>query len=191
MSELYIGLMSGTSLDGVDAVLVDLSGSQPTMIANHYTEFTAELRQTILALCQSGENEINRLGQLDILLGKAFALSVNTLLEKNNISPQKIRAIGSHGQTIRHHPEQQFTLQIGDPNIIAAETGITTVADFRRRDMAHGGQGAPLVPAFHQSIFGNNKNRAIVNIGGIANVTLLNGSVIGFDTGPGNTLLDA
>jgi anhydro-N-acetylmuramic acid kinase len=194
MSELYIGLMSGTSVDGIDAALVDLSNHQPKLIANHYQKYSPDLRQEILALCQPGIDEINRLGTLDVKLGKAFADAANTLLKIHSIKPKTIRAIGSHGQTVRHHPAQQFTLQIADPNIIAAETKITTVADFRRRDMALGGQGAPLVPAFHQALFSEQKNdRVILNIGGIANVTLLekNGRVSGFDTGPGNTLLDA
>jgi anhydro-N-acetylmuramic acid kinase len=192
MTELYIGLMSGTSADGIDAALVDFTQSYPNVIATHYNKYTPQLRQAILGLCQPGANEINRLGELDITLGKTFAKAVNTLLENQRISSRQIRAIGCHGQTIRHHPERQFTLQIGDPNVITAETGITTVADFRRRDIAHGGQGAPLVPAFHQQIFTEkNISRVIVNIGGIANVTLLANSVLGFDTGPGNTLLDA
>lgn len=198
MSDLFIGLMSGTSLDGIDAALVDFSHHKPNVIATHYTPHSAPLRAQILALCQPGENEIQRMGELDIILGKAFGLAVNELLSKQKLSAQDIVAIGSHGQTIRHHPHQPhaFTLQIGDPNTIAAETGITTVADFRRKDIALGGHGAPLVPAFHQHLFANAKhNLAIVNIGGIANVTLLPvnqpENIIGFDTGPGNVLLDA
>jgi len=193
--EFYIGLMSGTSADGIDAALVDFSESSPKLIATYYSPYSSSLREKIHALCAPGENEIERLAEIDVLLGKAFANTVNTLLKNQAISPEKIHAIGSHGQTIRHYPKLTFTLQIGDPNIIAAETGIVTVADFRRKDLAFGGQGAPLVPAFHQQIFSaKEKNRAIVNIGGIANVTLLsphNESVLGFDTGPGNTLLDA
>lgn len=194
MAELYIGLMSGTSVDGIDAVLVDFSRPQPQLVGTYYQEFASDLRQSILALCHPGEDEINRLGKLDVTLGKAFAHVVNTLLENHSIKPKAIRAIGSHGQTIRHHPYHQFTLQIGDPNIIAAHTGITTIADFRRRDLAYEGQGAPLVPAFHQMIFAKkNLNRIVLNLGGIANVTLLFGNekILGFDTGPGNTLLDA
>jgi anhydro-N-acetylmuramic acid kinase len=195
MSELYIGLMSGTSADGIDAALVDFQHAQPQLIATHYVPYPTQIRQAIFDLCQPGADEINRLGVLDVLLGKAFASAANTLLQKNNLTATAVRAIGSHGQTVRHHPTRQFSLQIGDPNIIASETGITTVADFRRRDMAHGGQGAPLVPAFHQAIFASDTiDRAIVNIGGIANITLLPAhapqSILGFDTGPGNTLLD-
>lgn len=198
MTELYIGLMSGTSADGIDAALVNFSGDHPSLVASHYTPHPEALRTKILELCQTGSNEVERLGELDHLLGKAFAKAANELLEEQSIPKANIRAIGSHGQTIRHRPQQPtpFTLQIGDPNIIAAETGITTIADFRRKDIALGGEGAPLVPAFHQHVFSSNKtNRAIVNIGGIANVTLLpcsrNDSLIGFDTGPGNVLLDA
>lgn len=195
MSELYIGLMSGTSVDGIDAALVDFSDSQSKLIGSFYQEYTPDIRQLILSLCQSSSDEINRMGDLDVTLGKAFANAVKALLKNQGMAPSSIKAIGSHGQTIRHHPGRQFTLQIGDPNIIAAETGITTVADFRRRDIAHGGQGAPLVPAFHQHIFSHlENNRVVVNIGGIANMTLLPAeerNIVGFDTGPGNTLIDA
>jgi anhydro-N-acetylmuramic acid kinase len=197
MTELYIGLMSGTSCDGIDAALVDLSNIKPVIIATHYTSYPQALRKQILDLCEPGDNEIKRLGELDVLLGKEFAHAANCLLQDQALSPTAIKAIGSHGQTIRHQPHQptRFTLQIGDPNTIAALTGITTVADFRRKDIAFGGQGAPLVAAFHQYALASNQiNRAIVNIGGIANITLLSknmATIIGFDTGPGNVLLDA
>lgn len=197
MSDLYIGLMSGTSADGIDAALVDFSNPLPNLIATHYTPYSPAIRQKIFDLCKPGHNEIQRLGELDIELAQAFAESIHSLLQQTGVNGKNITAIGSHGQTIRHVPHQKhpFTLQIGDPNTIAALTGITTVADFRRKDMALGGQGAPLVPAFHQYLFADkNKNRAIANIGGIANVTLLmphgKPSVLGFDTGPGNGLLD-
>lgn len=199
MQDLYIGLMSGTSADGIDTALVDFNSARPSLIATHYTPYPTSLRQQILALCQQGPNEIERLGELDILLAKAFAQAVNELLMTQSLQPQHIKAIGSHGQTVRHSPHspQRFTLQIADPNTIAAETGITTIADFRRKDIAHGGQGAPLVPAFHQFLFAAQgaPHRAIVNIGGISNVTLLPqaspGPIIGFDLGPGNVLMDA
>ncbi len=190
----YIGLMSGTSADGIDAALVDFSAPKPKLVETFYEAYSPELRQEVLALSQPGQNEITRMADLDVKLGRYFGAAVKSLLKKAKVPAKKIRAIGSHGQTIRHLPEINFTLQIGDPNIIAAETGITTIADFRRRDMAHGGQGAPLVPAFHKSIFRKkNTDRVIVNIGGIANVTLLpaRGNIIGFDTGPGNGLMDA
>ncbi len=198
MSDLYIGLMSGTSADGIDAALVDFSNDQTKLLTTSYMPYSADLRNKILALCQQGENEIKRLGELDILLGNAFADAVNGLLTQNSLSSSAIKAIGSHGQTIRHYPRDHhpFTLQIGDPNTIAAKTNITTIADFRGKDIALGGQGAPLVPAFHQYLFASTQtDRAIVNIGGIANITLLSAKnpelVIGFDTGPGNVLMDA
>lgn len=195
MSELYIGLMSGTSADGIDAALVDFSEAQPKLVHSYYSKFSDELRQIILGLCQPGYDEIKRMGNLDMLLGHRYADAVETLLLESHTPSQNVRAIGCHGQTIRHYPDLHYTLQVGDPNIIAARTRITTIADFRRRDMAHGGQGAPLVPAFHRAVFAKKgQDRAVVNIGGIANITLLFGDqrdIIGFDTGPGNTLLDA
>ena len=197
MSNLYVGLMSGTSADGIDTVLVDFSNTTPRMVASHYTPYHPELRKQILDLCHPGENEIHRLGELDVALAHEFADAVNNLLHHASTPADAVAAIGSHGQTIRHSPNHtlRFTLQIGDPNTIAAKTGITTVADFRRKDMALGGQGAPLVPAFHRNLFASkNMDRAIVNIGGIANVTLLprnaSNQIIGFDTGPGNALMD-
>jgi len=195
MSELYIGLMSGTSGDGIDSVIVDLSQNMPIVTASLYQPYNKEISNSILSLAKSSNDEIAKLGELDVKLGQEFAKTVNKLLSNANISPENIKAIGSHGQTIRHIPEKQYTLQIGDPNIIAANTGITTVSDFRRKDMAHGGQGAPLTPVFHKEVFASRDvNRAVVNIGGIANATFLacnSDNVIGFDTGPGNTLLDA
>lgn len=194
MSQLYIGLMSGTSADGIDAAIVDFSGNKPTLVASLYTPHSAELHKLIIELCHPGENEIERLGTLDTLLGKAFADAALKLLKQEKLKPTDIAAIGCHGQTVRHIPPT-FTLQIGDPNIIAAETGITTIADFRRRDMALGGQGAPLAPAFHDVVFGSaNTDRVVVNIGGFANITLIPkdkaAPTIGFDTGPGNVLMD-
>lgn len=195
----YIGLMSGTSLDAIDAVLVSFSDNQPTL--HHAINFPLDktLRADLLALSAPGENEIERMGQLDISLGQSFAVAVNQLLQETDIDATQVRATGSHGQTIRHRPDlnngKNFTLQIGDPNTIAELTGITTVADFRRRDMAAGGQGAPLVPAFHAAFFVDNKqDRIILNIGGMANITLLPADATapasGFDTGPGNVLMD-
>lgn len=195
--ELYVGLMSGTSLDGIDTVLVEL-GRTPRLIAARTFPLGDALRAQLLALCQPGADEIERMGQADRALGLACADAVNALLAEASIAPSAIRAIGSHGQTIRHRPPgtrqpHAFTLQIGDAGSIAQHTGITTVADFRRRDIAAGGHGAPLVPAFHRAVFTGARTRAVVNIGGIANVTLLptGGPVSGFDTGPGNTLMDA
>jgi anhydro-N-acetylmuramic acid kinase len=198
MNEIYIGLMSGTSMDAVDAALVDLSARQPRLITSHSHPLPDDFCAELALLCLPGFDEINRLGQLDVRLGNLFAITCNQLLAKAQLAASHIQAIGSHGQTIRHQPQgaHPFTLQIADPNIIAAETGITTVADFRRRDMAKGGQGAPLAPAFHQYAFQTAQhNRLILNLGGIANITWLPAdlsmAVIGFDTGPGNTLLDA
>ncbi len=193
----YIGLMSGTSMDGIDAVLVDFSAEQPHLLANHTEDIPSNILNGLQALCLPDNDEINRLGQLDRNMGKLFAQAVNHLLAKTNVPKEDIIAIGSHGQTVRHMPSlgAGFTLQIGDPNTIAAETGIDVIADFRRKDIALGGQGAPLVPAFHQQTFAQNgKPRIILNIGGIANITYLPGNseqVLGFDTGPGNTLIDA
>ncbi len=195
MTELYIGTLSGTSVDGIDAALVRFA-PQPGLIASHFLSYPGELRTELLALCQPGENEIDRLGRADVQVGRCFAQAVNELLAKTARPAGEIRAIGSHGQTIRHRPSGSppFTLQIGDPNVIAALTGIPVVADFRRKDVALGGQGAPLVPAFHDAVFrARSRDRVVVNIGGIANLTVLpggDGAVHGFDTGPGNTLLD-
>lgn len=197
-SSLYIGLMSGTSADAVDAVLVDLGTQQPHLLANHTLPLEPSTRAAIHDLAHPGMNEIDRMGALDHELGRTFARAVNELLEKANCPAGRVTAIGSHGQTVRHRPpgqnESPFSLQIGDPNIIAQLTGITTIADFRRRDMAAGGHGAPLVPAFHNAVFHSTaEHRAIVNVGGIANLTWLpaHGSPLGFDTGPGNVLMDA
>lgn len=195
---IYIGVMSGTSLDGIDiaAITVDESTQSIDFIAAQGFALPELLRSNILSLTQAGNNEIEKLGRVDIALGHLFADSVNHFIDDHNLQRSRIKAIGSHGQTIRHRPEAGFTLQIGDANIIAEKSGITTVADFRRRDMACGGQGAPLVPAFHDGIFRSDaKDRVIVNIGGMANITILASAtqtpLLGFDTGPGNILLDA
>lgn len=183
-------------MDGIDAALVRFS-PEPVLVASHSLQFPEELRAELLALAVPGDNEIDRLGRADVRLGRRFAQVVNELLARAKVASAEVRAIGSHGQTIRHRPggTAPFTLQIGDPNVIAAATGIPVVADFRRKDMALGGQGAPLVPAFHDAIFRKkDKDRVIVNIGGIANLSVLPGAmarpILGFDTGPGNTLLD-
>jgi len=199
-SSLYVGLMSGTSMDGIDAALVDCAGGKVQLLATHEHPMPETVRQAIAAISHDGDSEIERLGVLDRELGAIFSDAVQALLACANRQPAEITAIGSHGQTIRHRPPSAghspdcaFTLQIGDPNSIAEQTGITTVADFRRRDIAAGGEGAPLAPAFHAAAFAApGQRRAVVNIGGIANATLLAGEglLAGFDTGPGNTLLD-
>lgn len=194
--EYFIGAMSGTSVDGIDVALVRFT-PQPALAASQTLRYPEALRRELLALAVPGENEIDRLGRADAEVGRWFARAIRELLAETGTAPTAVRAIGSHGQTVRHRPNgaTPFTLQIGDPNVIAAHTGIPVAADFRRKDVALGGQGAPLVPAFHEAVFRQaGRDRAVVNIGGIANVTVLPGdaarSLAGFDTGPGNTLLD-
>lgn len=190
----YIGLMSGTSLDGVDATILQTA---PTikMIGAIAHDFPAELRQQLADLCSSGDNEIERMGRADVALGHFYANCVSSLLEKYAIPADSIRAIGCHGQTIRHRPGQNgFSLQIGSADILSTKTSIPVVNNFRNKDMALSGQGAPLVPAFHAAVFGQeNITRVIINIGGMANISVLNGAKIrnGYDTGPGNILLDS
>ncbi|OCG05188.1 anhydro-N-acetylmuramic acid kinase [Gilliamella sp. wkB112] len=195
MQNLYIGVMSGTSMDGVDIALVDITGSQITSIASNCYPMPLDLQQSLLNLCQTKQTTLQNLGELDHRLGKLFAQKINQFLAEKGIDKRQVKAIGCHGQTIYHAPNGNypFTMQIGDANIIAAKTGITTIADFRRKDIAYGGQGAPLVPAFHKAVLYNpNINRVVLNIGGISNISVLfpNQSVIGYDTGPGNVLLD-
>lgn len=193
---LFIGLMSGTSVDGIDAALVRFS-PQPELLHARTYPLPDTLAARILAVSQAnGRLGLDELGELDTRLGMALAEATNALLRESGRSPEEIVAIGSHGQTLRHRPtgEAPFTLQAGDANVIAERTGITTVADFRRRDVAAGGQGAPLVPAFHAAVLRSaTEDRSVLNIGGIANLTLLpmHGAVSGFDTGPGNGLMDA
>ncbi|MCW8196225.1 anhydro-N-acetylmuramic acid kinase [Proteobacteria bacterium 005FR1] len=195
--ELYIGLISGTSVDCIDAVLVDFSGAQPQFLHTLAYPIPSELKSRLYDLMVPGNDEIDRLGVLDQQIGCLFADAVLAILKNSETTAEEVVAVGSHGQTVRHRPpgelEEAFTLQIGDANQIAERTGITTVGDFRRRDMAAGGQGAPLVPAFHRAVFQSTEtDRIILNIGGIANLTLLPraGEVLGFDTGPGNGLMD-
>ncbi|BFU61170.1 MULTISPECIES: anhydro-N-acetylmuramic acid kinase [Rodentibacter] len=194
-AKYYIGIMSGTSLDGVDVALVDFMPVQPKLIAADFTPMPEDLRVKITALVQSGKTDLQQLGELDHQLGLLYANCVNNFLQSRQILAEDIEAIGCHGQTVWHSPQGKFpfTMQIGDMNLVAAHTGITTVGDFRRKDMALGGQGAPLVPAFHQAVFSDsNYATAVLNIGGISNVSLLlpDQPIIGFDIGPGNTLLD-
>ena len=197
MTAYFIGLMSGTSLDGVDAVLIDYQSGQADLIETHYVNYPAKFRQDLASACCGQSIDLETLGTLDIRLGQFLAECTHQLLQKAEINASEVAAIGSHGHTLHHNPSATppYSLQIGDPNCIAASTGITTIADFRRRDIALGGQGAPLVPAFHQAAFQHiQQHRVIVNIGGIANITVLPAGrqtpISGFDTGPGNALLD-
>jgi len=196
-SELFIGLMSGTSLDGIDAALVAFEeGYPPRLLQACGFPWPADLEAELRTLTRPGDNEIARLGEADAWAGEVLAQAALDLCARAGVGPARIKAIGSHGQTVRHgpHARHPYTVQIGDPSRLAELTGITTVADFRRRDMAAGGQGAPLAPAFHAAIFRHPaEHRAVLNLGGIANISLLpagNGSVTGYDTGPGNRLLD-
>jgi anhydro-N-acetylmuramic acid kinase len=196
---LYLGLISGTSADAIDAALVDFGGATPRLLAASATRYPDGLRAQLLALAQGdGATTLDALGALDEAVADAFADAADALLAAAGVAPKAIAAIGSHGQTIWHRPYAQrpFTFQIGDPNRITERTGCRVVADFRRRDLAAGGQGAPLMSAFHAAIFGNqHEDRAVLNLGGIANLTRLPASpdapVLGFDTGPASCLLDA
>jgi anhydro-N-acetylmuramic acid kinase len=213
MPELYIGLMSGTSLDGVDGVLVDFSGAAPTVLQHCYSPFPPALAQALLTLNSSGSDELHRAAVAANTLVHAYAGVVSDLLVKTGVDSSRVAAIGAHGQTVRHRPQEfgtGYTLQLNNPALLAELTCIDVVADFRSRDVAAGGQGAPLVPAFHQAVFGRTGEVvAVLNIGGISNISILNpapvnasghgsgkaatstaGDVIGFDCGPGNALMD-
>ncbi|MBK0015364.1 anhydro-N-acetylmuramic acid kinase [Kosakonia cowanii] len=192
----YIGVMSGTSLDGVDVVLAAIDDTMVAQQASLTFPIPLPLKEGILNICQGQELTLSQLGRLDTQLGKLFADAVLALMDREQLIAQDIVAIGCHGQTVWHEPTgvAPHTLQIGDNNQIAARTGVTVVGDFRRRDMALGGQGAPLVPAFHHALLAHPvERRMVLNIGGIANLSLLipGQPVRGFDTGPGNMLLDA
>ena len=201
MSDLYIGLMSGTSLDGVDGVLADCSGTSLQVVQHASAPLPDKLRAELLALNQPGHNELHRAALAANGLMQVYASVVQQLLSTSALDAKAIRAVGAHGQTVRHQPQAHggtgYTLQLCNPALLAELTGMEVVADFRSRDVAAGGQGAPLVPVFHQSVFGNaNVTTAVLNIGGMANLTVLgpqagNGEVLGFDCGPGNVLLDA
>ena len=209
MSDIYIGLMSGTSLDGVDGVLVDFSSAAPAVLQHSYSPFATSLAQELLELNTSGADELHRAALAANALVSVYATVVSDLLSKTGIDRSRVTAIGAHGQTVRHRPQEfgmGYTLQLNNPAMLAELTGIDVVADFRSRDVAAGGQGAPLVPAFHQAVFGRTDEVvAVLNIGGISNVTLLTpaltdasaggsadrlADMIGFDCGPGNALMD-
>ncbi|MBL4831514.1 MAG: anhydro-N-acetylmuramic acid kinase [Aliivibrio sp.] len=191
----YIGIMSGTSMDGIDTVLVETDGQQIALIHSDAYPMPTEIKQQLLNMCTGQATTLFAVGELDNRLGNLFADAVLHLLQKYSIDANSITAIGSHGQTVFHSPDSQypFSMQIGDANLIAARTQITTVADFRRKDMAYGGQGAPLAPAFHRTLFGQQDSSCVVlNIGGMANISVLRRDhpVLGYDTGPGNVLMD-
>jgi anhydro-N-acetylmuramic acid kinase len=191
MTRLYLGMIA------IDAALVDFTAAPLKVIATSATAFEPALKQRVAALIDSSDQvALDEIGQIDVEIGRAFARAAGSLLKKAGVSATQLTAIGSHGQTLRHRPDlpAPFTWQIGDPNVIAELTGATVVADFRRRDVAAGGQGAPLLPVFHDQVFRSDaEDRVIVNLGGIANITILkrDSTVTGFDTGPANRLLDA
>lgn len=199
---LYLGLLSGTSMDGVDACMVDFAADGAAkLIAHHTTPYPDDLLAELRALMQpDAPSAMPRVARMDARLGEFFAQTANELIESSGMNRQDVTAIGSHGQTLHHDPrgDLPYSLQLGDPHRIAERTGLTVVADFRRRDIAAGGQGAPLVPPAHAALFADRmESRVIANIGGIANITILPPTtatttpVRGFDTGPGNTLMDA
>ena len=190
---LYVGVMSGSSLDGLDFALVE-QDDRPRLLGTYYIPMPDDLRAELLGLCASGPDELARAGIAEQKWVRLAAQGVHALLDQQNVLAGEIRAIGSHGQTIRHEPARGFTVQIGNPALLAELTGITVVSDFRKRDIAAGGQGAPLVPAFHEALFDDNKDyRAVLNVGGFSNLSLIeiDKPVSGFDSGPGNVLLDA
>lgn len=192
-SSLFVGLMSGTSLDGIDAVLAEIGEHDIHVRAHARQAFPDDLRAELFALCVPADNEIDRASLAGNRLACLYASATHEVLAAAGVAPRAVRAIGCHGQTVRHRPERGYTVQIGNPALLAELTAITVVADFRSRDVAAGGQGAPLVPTFHATVFGSpDEDRAVLNLGGIANATLLarDGTVRGFDTGPGNCLLD-
>ena len=201
---LYVGLMSGTSADGIDAALVDFADpASPRLLAAHASPWPQALRERLVELGQSGQSlTLDELGELNSRIATGFAGAVEGLLAAAAVAPGQVAAIGSHGQTVRHRPLGRggdgvtpFTLQLDDPSLLAERTGIAVVADFRRRDVAAGGHGAPLLPALHAALLGGaGEDRAVLNLGGIGNLTLLpgaSGHVRGFDTGPANALMDA
>ncbi|UTW06439.1 anhydro-N-acetylmuramic acid kinase [Pseudomonas benzenivorans] len=190
---LYLGVMSGTSLDGMDIALIEQT-DHTRLLATHFLPMPAALHSELLELCAPGPDELARAAVAEQHWVELAAQGVDALLQRQKLGPESIRAIGSHGQTVRHEPARGFTVQIGNPALLAELTGICVVGDFRRRDVAAGGQGAPLVPAFHEALFGApDSHRAVLNLGGFSNLSLLEPGqpVRGFDCGPGNVLLDA
>lgn len=190
----YIGIMSGTSLDGLDIALINQQQGEPSqLITTKYIAMPEVLKQELLSLCSSGYNELERSAIAEQQWTQLAAQGIHSLLAAEQLSPDQVNAIGSHGQTVRHAPEQGFTIQISNGALLAELTQITVVTDFRRRDVAAGGQGAPLVPAYHEALFqDNHTHRAILNVGGFSNLSLLSPhqTTHGFDCGPGNVLSD-
>ena len=190
----YIGIMSGTSMDGSDAVLIKMNGNQWLGAESHaFTPYSGRLKKNLIELQNTGSNELHRSKMLAQELSTIYAQTVSDLLHQTNLQPIDITAIGCHGQTVRHAPEHGYSIQLADLPLLAEHTGIFTIGDFRSRDLAAGGQGAPLVPAFHEALFSStHENRVVLNIGGISNISVLSGkTTFGFDTGPGNMLMDA
>jgi anhydro-N-acetylmuramic acid kinase len=197
MSDCFIGLMSGTSMDGVDGVLADLCGPAPRVLAHAATGFDEALRAELMALNTGGDNELHRAWLAGNALTRSYAQVVDELLRQAGVPASQVVAIGAHGQTVRHRPQMfdgtGYTIQLNQPALLAERTGIDVVADFRSRDVAAGGQGAPLAPFFHQAVFARaGETTGVLNIGGIANLTVLqaDGGMLGFDCGPGNALMD-
>jgi len=191
MKNRYIGIMSGTSLDGIDIALCQIDENSSTLEASITTPFEPQLRDEILDIINS-TTTLKQIGEIDHRLALEFAKGVNSLLKKIDLNPKDISAIGLHGQTLWHEPNSNypFSMQLGNPSIVATQTGIDVVAHFRDKDIAQKGQGAPFAPAFHYEMFGNIPNCAVVNIGGMANITILSSPIIGYDTGCGNVLMD-
>lgn len=194
-TQFYIGIMSGTSMDGADAVLIKMNGAQwHSAVAHAFVPYPDSLKKNLLDLQNSGNNELHRSRLLAQRLSHLYARAVSAVLAESRLDAGDIAAIGCHGQTVRHAPEYAYSIQLADWALLAELTGIFTVGDFRSRDLAAGGQGAPLVPAFHQALFASpDETRVLLNIGGIANISILppNGTPFGFDTGAGNMLMDA
>ncbi|MBU0720389.1 anhydro-N-acetylmuramic acid kinase [bacterium] len=192
MSELYIGVMSGTSLDGIDIALCEIDALRCTLVASKEYPFEQALKKEILALIDT-PSTLMQIGTADKKLGLMFADAINSFIQTHKIVPHAITAVGLHAQTLWHNPDSEFSfsMQLGDANTVSAKTGLQVVADFRRMDMANGGQGAPFAPAFHQFVFGSLEEKtAVLNIGGMANITILGEELKGWDTGPGNVLMD-
>lgn len=193
--QFYIGIMSGTSMDGADAVLIAMNGTQwQGALAHAFVPYSGSLKTRLLDLQNHGDKELHRSQMLAIELSEIYAQVVQQLLREQQMQPENITAIGCHGQTVRHAPECGYSIQLANLSVLAERTGIFTIGDFRSRDLAAGGQGAPLVPAFHQALFAApDETRVVLNIGGIANISILppDGEPFGFDTGAGNMLMDA